>query len=92
MTTVTVEFDTSQYARLESEAKRLGLSPSALAQQYVCAKLPNHETNVETERRRKVGLAALEQLDRIVAGLPPFDAVRVARESRQELENRTTPE
>jgi hypothetical protein len=37
---------------------------------------------------RARGLAALEQLDALVARLPPADAVRAAEESRLELDER----
>jgi len=46
----------------------------------------NGET--EAEWRRRAGLAALDRLATLTADLPSVDAVQVAREIREELEQR----
>ena len=82
---VTVRLETDDYRRLEAEAKRLGMRPGALARQYVRARLNGAESRAE---RRRSGLEALDRLAELTADLPRIDAVRVARESREELERR----
>jgi hypothetical protein len=42
-----------------------------------------------TEERRKAALEALDRLAELRADLPPVDAVKIARESREELERRS---
>jgi hypothetical protein len=41
--------------------------------------------------RRQAGLAALERLHELTRDLPPVDAVKVARDSRKDLEERGAP-
>ena len=83
---ITLRLDAADYDRLEAEARRLGMAPSSLAEVYVRAGLGNGEA--EHERRRRAGLAALDRLAELTMDLPRIDAVRVARESREELEQR----
>jgi hypothetical protein len=83
---LTVRLESTDYARLEGEAERLGLSPGTLARVYVRAGLNGGAA--ETERRRRAGLAALDRLNALTAGLPPVDAVKVAAASRTELDRR----
>jgi hypothetical protein len=88
-----MHLDPEAYQRLQAEAERLGLQPSALAASYVTEALPVNPEADATERRRR-GLAALKALDALVdemraAGRPEVDAVRVARASREELEKRS---
>jgi hypothetical protein len=66
---------------------RLGLAPGALAREYVRAGLAGNGESA-AERRRPQRLAALDRLAELTADLPPVDAVRVARESREGLEQR----
>jgi predicted DNA-binding protein len=82
---ITVRLDSADYERLEAEAKRLGMSPGALARAFVQSSLNEIETADERKRR---GLEALERLAQLTADLPPVDAVQIARESREELEQR----
>ena len=89
MRAVTLRLDPADYDRLEAEAERLGMSPGTLARVYVRAGLSGSAT--EAERRRRAGLVALDRLAELAADLPPVDAVRVARESREELELRSVP-
>lgn len=84
---VTLRLDSADYERLAAEAKRLGMSPGTLARVYVRAGLARNAES-EAEWRRRIGLEALERLAQITADLPPTDAVQVARESREELEQR----
>jgi hypothetical protein len=83
--TLTLPLSPSEYKRLEAEACRLGLTPSALALQYLRAALPV-EPAAEVEARRRATLEALDRLAELTADLPPVDAVKIARESREELE------
>lgn len=76
------------YDRLEAEARRLGVPPATLVRIYVRASLNADET--EQARRRRVGLDALDKLAELTAGLPVVDAVAIARESREELETRSS--
>jgi hypothetical protein len=83
---VTLRLDTADYERLQAAAERRGIAPSALARDYVRASLAI--AHGDGERRRQVGLAALDRLAQLTADLPPSDALRIARESREELEAR----
>jgi hypothetical protein len=83
MKAVTLRLEPADYVRLEAEAERLGMSPGTLARVYVRAGLGGGTT--EAERRRRVGLAALDRLAALTADLPPADAVRAVREGRDEL-------
>lgn len=87
MRAVTVHLDPADYERLETEAKRLGVSSGTLARVYVRASLGGGAT--EAERRRRAGLAALDRLADLTVGLPPVDAVEVVRASRLDLEARS---
>jgi hypothetical protein len=89
--TITLRLDPADYAGLEKEAKRLGLSPGTLARVYVRAGL--HSDAAEAGQRRRTGLEALDRLDALraelrQAGYPSVDALAVLRESRAELEQR----
>ena len=85
---VTLRLDPEDYERLEAEARRLGLLPGTLARVYVRAGLQGQHD--EEERRRRSGLAALDRLAELTSDLPPVDAVQTARESRDELERRSS--
>ena len=92
MPAITVELDPADDERLKALAKQQETSPEALAQLYVRTDLAgNGETGAE--RRRRHGLAALggfrklrEQLRR--EGYPSVDGVELARQCREELEQR----
>jgi hypothetical protein len=62
------------------------MAPGTLARLYVRAGLGDGES--ERERRRQAGLAALDRLAELTSDLPPVDAARVAREGREDLEQR----
>lgn len=88
---ITLQLDLSDYERLVSEARRLGLSPSVLAQAYVRASLTD-SLEAEAVRRRMAGLAALQGLASLRERLPdagPVDVVQLIREGRTELERRS---
>lgn len=89
-TTVSVQLDAADYERLESAARQFGLSPDVLIRAYVRAGLRGGATEdaMEQERRRQAGLNALKRLAELTADLPSVDAVQIARESREELEQR----
>lgn len=82
---ITVRLDPADYQRLVEKAKEMGVSPGTLGRVYVRAGLTG---NLETERKRRAGLEALERLARLTADLPSIDAVQIARESREDLERR----
>src|SRR5437879_5811013 len=86
---ITLRLDPDDYARLESEAARLGVPPATLVRMYVRGRLNGDET--EAERQRRAGLEALDRLTELTMNLPRVDAVQFARESRDELEGRSTP-
>jgi hypothetical protein len=84
---ITVRLDPTDYDRLAAEAQRLGMRPGTLVRAYLRAGLARHD-ETEAERRRRIGLEALDRLAALTADLPPIDAVRIAEESRLELEGR----
>ncbi|MBI4493486.1 MAG: hypothetical protein HY690_11920 [Chloroflexi bacterium] len=88
---ITLQLEAGDYDRLAAEAKRLGMSPGALARVYVRTALAgNGET--AAERRRRAGLAALQGLAALRDRLPegePVDVVQLIRDGREELDRRT---
>jgi hypothetical protein len=87
MKAVTLRLEPADRVRLEAEARRLGMSPGTLARVYVRAGLNGGAA--EAEHRRRTGLDALDRLVALTADLPLVDAVQVARESRDALEQRS---
>lgn len=85
---VTVQLDPPEYELLTREAERQGTSPRSLAAQYVRAGLQGNGEPTR-EARRRAGLEALARLADLTADLPPVDAVKIARESRRQLERRS---
>lgn len=85
---ISIGLEPADYARLVAEAERAGSTPSSLALDYVRDRLGRCD-ETDAERRRRVGLEALEQLAALTADLPPIDALAIARESRTELEQRS---
>ena len=85
---VSIHLEPEDYGSLEGEAIRLGLSPATLARDYVRATLAGRTP--ERERQPQEGLAALERLAALTEDLPPVDAVRVSRQSRELLERRAS--
>jgi hypothetical protein len=84
---LTIYLDEAAYEQLEAEARRLSTTASAVAQDYTYLGLANND-EPDTDRKRRIGLRALDDLAEITADLPPVDAVQVARESREELDER----
>src|SRR5438270_11102290 len=82
---ITVRLDPTDYDRLSAEAERLGMRPGTLVRAYLRAGLARND-ETEAERRRRIGLEALDRLAALTADLPPIDAVRITEESRHELE------
>lgn len=83
---ITVRLDPEDYARLEAEAERLGVPPATLVRMYVRGRLSADDT--EVERRRRIGLQALDRLAELTADLPAVEAVQIAQESREALDAR----
>ena len=86
---ITVRLEEADYQRLTAEAKRLGMPPGTLVRVLLRSGL-SATLETELERRRRVGLAALDRLAALTADLPSVDAVRVTQASRDELEQRST--
>jgi hypothetical protein len=72
------------FARLESEARRLGVRPGT------AARILLRERLAEDEERRARGLRALAEIRALARGVGPLDAVSIIREGRDELEARGT--
>lgn len=87
---ITVRLAAGDYERLSAEAARLGMRTGTLVRAYLRAGM-SAPVESEVERRRRVGLAALDRLTALTADLPLIDAVKVARDSRRELEERAAP-
>jgi hypothetical protein len=89
---LTIYLDVEDYEQLLAEAERLGVGPSAVAEDYVANGLMNSD-ETEDERRRRIGLRALERLaalrtDLRQAGYAPVDPAEIAEQGRTELEAR----
>src|SRR5438270_10700739 len=89
---ITLRLEAEDYERLEAEATRLGMRPGTLVRVYVRAGLANSGES-EAEKRRRIGLEVLDRLEALRAdlrraGYPSVDAVQLARESRDEFEQR----
>ena len=85
---IRLHLEAEDYERLEAEAKRLGMRPATLAQAYIRAGLAEHAES-GAQKKRRLGLAVLDRLAKLTADLPRIDAVEVARESREELDQRS---
>ncbi len=70
------------FARLETEARKLGVRPGTAARILLRERL---NTDAELRSRR---MAAIEALGEISRRVQDFDAVRIVREGRDELEER----
>lgn len=88
MKVMSLRLNRDDYERLESEADRLGIPPATLVRMFVRAGL--NEEEPEAEKRRRIGLEALDRLAELTADLPPVDAVKIIREGREELEGRAS--
>jgi hypothetical protein len=89
---LTIYLDVEDYERLLAEADRLGVGPSAVAEDYVANGLTNND-ETEEERRRRIGLRALGRLatlrtDLRQASYAPVDPAEVVEQGRTELEAR----
>jgi hypothetical protein len=79
--TVTIHLSREEGDRLQSEANRLRLTPDVLAAKLLRKQLAHVPTPLEA-------LEALTQLRKIAKRMPPIDAVKLAQESREDLERR----
>lgn len=84
---ITIHLDTAEYEQLQAAARRTGMQPDALARSYVHTALQQEQP--DAEQRKQEMLEALKELDEIAARMPPFDAEKLARESREDLERRS---
>jgi len=78
----TIRLTRNSYELLEQEARRCGTEPDALAEELLRADLSSSAgDNLEV---------ALARSDELRSRLPEIDGVALAREARQELEDRST--
>lgn len=82
--TITIQLSAEDSHLLEGEAKRLNLSPEALASVMLHQRLAQAKSQI----KQQYALEALKRLREIGRKQIPIDAVQLARESRQELEQR----
>jgi hypothetical protein len=87
--TVVLEADDGE--RLEAEARRRETPPADLAREFIRAGLAG--LPVDAAERRRQWLEALAQMEKLrrelrEAGYPSVDAVKIARQAREELELR----
>jgi hypothetical protein len=83
---LTVRVSAEDYDRLATEARRVNLSLDALAYGLLKSSIDGIKPSVDKEKAK----SALAGLRSIARNLPPVDAVTIARESREELEQRGT--
>jgi hypothetical protein len=76
--TVTIHLSREERDRLQSEANRRRLTPEILAAKLLREQLAQVPAPLE----------ALTQLRTIAKQMPPIDAVKLARDSREDLEYR----
>jgi predicted DNA-binding protein len=79
--TITVRLSAEERDRLESEASRLRLTPDVLATKLLVERLAEVPDSL-------AALDALSQLRNLARQMPVIDAVKLARESREDLEHR----
>jgi hypothetical protein len=79
--TLTIQLSAEDSDRLEAEAKRLNVPSDVLASIMLHFCLVKMNPSIDA-------LAALWGLSEIRKKLPPIDAIELARESREELEQR----
>ena len=88
---ITVRLEEQDHERLEVEARRLGLTPGALARVFVRTSL-DADRDAEAQARRRAGVAAirgLASLRRRMHDRDPIDVVQLIREGREELDRKT---
>lgn len=85
---ITLWVGLEDYECLGAQAVRLGVTSPKLAGMYVESGLDGSST--VGEKRHQAGLDALDRLAELTRDLPAVDAVQVARESRAELEERSS--
>jgi hypothetical protein len=79
--TVTIHLSNEERDRLQSEANRLRLTPDVLATKLLREKLAPVPAPLKA-------LEALAQFRQIAQQMPSIDAVKLAQDSREELEHR----
>lgn len=84
--TITVRLEPAERERLAAEAERQGVAADQLVHELIRAALARLPEDAEERRRR--GLEALKRLRELTKDLPPIDGVAVARQAREELEQR----
>jgi len=81
---LSVRVSAEDYDRLATEAKRVNLPLDALAYRLLKSSIDGIKPSVEKEKAR----LALAGLRSIARKLPTVDAVAIARQSREDLEQR----
>jgi hypothetical protein len=84
-----MENDAVATKQLEEVIERIEQLP--INDQDAIAALLQRELDIrQFDRRREIGLAAIDRLAKLTADLPPVDALLIARESREALDERFT--
>ena len=81
---LTVRVSLQEYDRLATEARRVNLPLDALAQRLLKSSIDGIKPKFDKEQSR----SALAGLRSIARNLPAIDGVALARQSREELEQR----
>jgi hypothetical protein len=79
--TITIHLSSEERDRLQAEANRLRITPDVLATKLLRDRLAQIPIPLEA-------LEALTKLRKIAKQMPPIDAVKLARDSREDLEHR----
>lgn len=82
---LTVQLQDQDYDRLANEAKRLNLPLNILVQRLLILSLEKMPPTILDKQKAKDAIAGLRK---IAKNLPVVDAVAIARESREDLEER----
>ena len=82
---LTVKLNSQDYDRLDKEARRLNLPISILAQRLLKFSLEKTPPQLNKQKAKE----AIVGLREIGKNLSPIDGVAIARESREELEQRS---
>ena len=85
--TITIQLDDREYKHLEAAARSKGMAPDVLVRSLVDDAIRDEILN-DPERRKQAMSDALDALDKLAARMPAFDAEKLIREGREELEER----
>ena len=86
--TINLHLAPGEYELLEAVARRKGMAPDVLVRSLVDDALNDDALN-DPERRKQAMYDALDALDKLASTMPAFDAEKLVREGREELEQRS---